>query len=113
RRRIGSLMSHRIRIFVLPAIATGLLMPVAWAQKPPAPAPAPPPTTTPGRPTTANPAGSRPGQPRADLVIFPRGGAESHDGASIPHDMLLAGLCNNRVRQQVYASPHGDFSMQL
>jgi len=106
-------MSHRIRIFVLPAIATGLLMPVAWAQKPPAPAPAPPPTTTPGRPTTANPAGSRPGQPRDDLVMFLRGRVASHDGAPIPHDMLIERLCNNRVRQQVYASPHGDFSMQL
>jgi Tetratricopeptide repeat len=106
-------MSHRIRIFVLPAIATGLLMPVAWAQKPPAPAPAPPPTTTPGRPTTANPAGSQPGQPRDDLVMFLRGRVASHDGAPIPHDMLIERLCNNRVRQQVYASPHGDFSMQL
>jgi len=106
-------MSHRIRIFGLPAIATGLLMPVAWAQKPPAPAPAPPPTTTPGRPTTANPAGSQPGQPRDDLVMFLRGRVASHDGAPIPHDMLIERLCNNRVRQQVYASPHGDFSMQL
>jgi len=27
--------------------------------------------------------------------------------------MLVERVCNNRVRQQVYASPHGDFSMQL
>jgi outer membrane protein assembly factor BamD (BamD/ComL family) len=106
-------MSHRIRIFLLLAIATGLLMPVALAQKPPAAAPQPPPSSTPGRPATAAPAGSQPNQPGDELVMFLRGRVATHDGAPVPHDMLVERICNNRVRQQVYASLHGDFSMQL
>jgi Tetratricopeptide repeat len=106
-------MSHRIRIFPLLAIATGLLMPVALAQKPPAPAPAPPPSSTPGRPATAASPGSQPNQPGEELVMFLRGRVATHDGAPVPHDMLVERICNNRVRQQVYASLHGDFSMQL
>ena len=45
--------------------------------------------------------------------MFLRGRVATHDGAAVPNDMLVARVCNNRVRQQVYASPHGDFSMQL
>jgi len=48
-----------------------------------------------------------------DLVTFLRGRVATHDGAPVPHDVLVERVCNNRVRQQVYASPQGDFSMQL
>jgi tetratricopeptide (TPR) repeat protein len=46
-------------------------------------------------------------------VIFLQGRVAIRDGAPIPNDMLIERVCNNRVRQQVYASPQGDFSMQL
>jgi hypothetical protein len=45
--------------------------------------------------------------------MFLQGRVETHDGTVVPHDVLVERVCNNRVRQQVYASPHGDFSMQL
>src|SRR6266849_3985756 len=104
-------MSHRIRIFVVLAIAMALLAPDTLAQKPPAPAP--PPSTSPSRPATPSNPSSQPSQPREDLVMFLRGRVATHDGAPVPNDMLVERVCNNRVRQQVYASLHGDFSMQL
>jgi hypothetical protein len=45
--------------------------------------------------------------------MFLRGRVAIQDGAPVPNDMLVERVCNNRVRQQVYASLHGDFSMQL
>jgi Tetratricopeptide repeat len=45
--------------------------------------------------------------------MFLRGRVAIQDGAPVPNDMLIERVCNNRVRQQVYASLHGDFSMQL
>jgi outer membrane protein assembly factor BamD (BamD/ComL family) len=45
--------------------------------------------------------------------MFLRGRVATHDGAPVPHDMLVERVCNNRVRQQVHASSRGDFSMQL
>jgi hypothetical protein len=45
--------------------------------------------------------------------MFLQGRVATHDGAPIPNDVLVERVCNNRVRQEVYASPHGDFSMQL
>jgi outer membrane protein assembly factor BamD (BamD/ComL family) len=45
--------------------------------------------------------------------MFLRGRVATHDGARVPADMLVERVCNNRVRQQVYASSGGDFSMQL
>jgi len=45
--------------------------------------------------------------------MFLRGRVATNDGAPIPNDMLIERVCNNRVRQEVYASPNGDFSMQL
>jgi tetratricopeptide (TPR) repeat protein len=45
--------------------------------------------------------------------MFLQGRVATHDGTVVPHDVLIERVCNNRVRQQVYASPHGDFSMQL
>jgi len=50
---------------------------------------------------------------REDLVMFLRGRIATHDGAPVPNDVLVERVCNNRTRQEVYASPHGDFSMQL
>jgi Tetratricopeptide repeat len=104
-------MSHRMRIFVVLAIAMALLVPVTAAQKPPAPAP--PSSTSPSRPATPSNPSSQPSQPREDLVMFLRGRVATHDGAPVPHDVLVERVCNNRVRQVVYASLHGDFSMQL
>jgi len=45
--------------------------------------------------------------------MFLRGRVATNDGAPVPYDVLVERVCNNSVRQQVYASPHGDFSMQL
>src|SRR6266446_2804236 len=104
-------MSHRVHIFLVLAIALGLLAPDTVAQKPPAPAP--PPSTPPSRPATPSPLSSEPSQPREDLVMFLLGRVATHDGAAVPNDMLVERVCNNRVRQQVHASSRGDFSMQL
>jgi len=104
-------MSHRIPIFVVLGIAMALLAPDTVAQKPPALPP--PPSTPPSRPATPPALGSEPSQPREDLVMFLRGRVATNDGAPVPYDVLVERVCNNSVRQQVYASPHGDFSMQL
>jgi len=48
-----------------------------------------------------------------DLVMFLRGRVATNDGTRLPHDVLVERVCYNRVRQQLYASPQGDFSMQL
>jgi hypothetical protein len=106
-------MSHRMGIFVLLAITMALLVPDTVAQKPPAPAPAPPPSTPSSSPATPSPPNSEPSQPRENLVMFLRGRVATRDGTPVPNDMLVERVCNNRVRQEVYASPHGDFSMQL
>src|SRR5690242_488454 len=98
-------MSHGIRILVVLAIAVAFLAPETVAQKPPAPAPPPPSPTAPSRSATPFPASSEPNQPREDLVMFLRGRVATQDGALIPHDMLVERVCNNRVRQDVYASP--------
>ncbi len=45
--------------------------------------------------------------------MFLRGRVAIHDGGSIPNDVLIERVCNNRVRQNVFASLQGDFSMQL
>jgi hypothetical protein len=105
-------MSHRIRAFVLLAIAIALLVPVAVAQKP-APAPSPPPSAPPTRSGVPSPPNSDPTQPREDLVMFLRGRVTTDDGTPVPNDMLVERVCNNRARQEVYASSRGDFSMQL
>ena len=41
------------------------------------------------------------------------GRVSSNDGSSLPNNVMVERICNNRVRQQVYASAKGDFSMQL
>jgi hypothetical protein len=106
-------MSHRSSIFVELALAMGLLVPVASAQKPPAPAPAPPPSTTPGRSATPAPSSSQPGQPEVDLVTFLLGRVATGDGTPVPNDVLVERICNATVRQQVHATSRGDFSMQM
>ncbi len=45
--------------------------------------------------------------------MFLRGRIATQDGTIIPTDLLVERVCNNRVRQEVYASPGGDFNMQL
>ena len=98
-----------MRIFVELGLAMGLLVPVALAQKPPSP----PPPTPPSRPATPTPSSTPPGQPREDLVMYLRGRVATDDGTPVPYDALVERVCNNKVLQQVYASSHGDFSMQL
>jgi hypothetical protein len=100
-----------MRIFVELALAMGLLVPVALAQKPPAPAP--PPATPPSHPATPTPSSTRAGQPKEDLVMFLLGRVATDDGTPVPHDVLVERVCNARVRQQVYATSRGDFSMEL
>ena len=106
-------MSHRIRNFVMMAIAMALLVPVAVAQKPPAPAPPPSPSAPPSRPATPAPSSSQPGQPELDLVMFLMGRVATSDGAAVPNDVLVERVCNASVRQQVHATSRGDFSMQM
>jgi len=105
-------MSHRMRMVLL-AIAITLLAQEAVAQRPPAPAPQPPPTAPPGRPSSTPGPSSEPTLPRDDLVMFLRGRIATPDGSPVPSDLLIERVCNNRTRQEVYASRHGDFSMQL
>jgi tetratricopeptide (TPR) repeat protein len=45
--------------------------------------------------------------------MFLRGRVATNDGTPVPYDVLVERVCNNWVRQQSYASAHGDFSMQL
>lgn len=104
-------MTPRMRIFVVPALAVGFLVPVAFAQKPPAPAPPPP--SPPSQPANRIPSTTPPGQPREDLVLFLLGRVRTDDGTPVPHDALVERVCNASVRQQVYATSGGNFSMQL
>jgi hypothetical protein len=108
-------MNHRMRIFIVLALATPLLVPVTVAQKPPAPAPSPPPppSTPPSRPANSPLPSSEPSEPTGDLVMFLRGRVATDDGTPVPFDVLVERVCNNSVRQQLYASSRGDFSMQL
>jgi hypothetical protein len=108
-------MGRSMRIFVLLAIALAILLPDALAQKPPAPAPppGPPPSTSPSRSTIPSSPNSQPSEPAADRVMFLGGRVATSDSSPIPNDVLVERVCNNKVRQEVYTSPHGDFSMQL
>jgi Tetratricopeptide repeat len=108
-------MNPRMRIFAELALGMGLLVPVALAQKPPAPAPPPsaPPPASPSHSATPTASSTPPGQPREDLVMFLLGSVATDDGTPVPHDVLVERVCNTMVRQQVYASSRGDFSMEL
>src|SRR5882672_3065902 len=100
-----------MRIFLVLAIAMALLVPVTVAQKPPVPTPPTPPSIPPNRPAT-HPT-SEPSQPTGDLVMFLRGRVATDDGTVVPRDVLVERVCNARVRQQVYATFGGAFSMEL
>src|SRR5260370_37090893 len=106
-------MIHRIRNCVVIGSAMALLVPVAVAQKPPAPAPPPLPSAPPSRPATPAPSSSQPGQPELDLVMFLMGRVATSDGAAVPNDVLVERVCNASVRQQVHATSRGDFTMQM
>jgi len=45
--------------------------------------------------------------------MFLLGRVATDDGTPVPHDALVERVCNDRVRQQVYATSRGDFSMEL
>ncbi len=45
--------------------------------------------------------------------MFLMGRVATNDGSQVPTDAMVERVCNNQVRQQVYASSRGDFSMQL
>src|SRR5690242_10088948 len=109
-------MSHRIRISVGLAFLSVLLAPISEAQKPPAPPPSPPSSPrsgTPSQPSLPINPNTSPVQPGEDRVVFLLGRITTPDGGALPMDVLIERVCNNKVRQQVYASPSGDFSMQL
>ena len=112
-------MKRHARIFVELALAIGFCAPIASAQKPPAPPPAPPPNpaptpnSSPNRSPGPDFSNSQPIQPADDLVTFLRGRVVTDDGTPVPNDLLVERLCNTSVRQQVYAAPGGDFSMEL
>jgi tetratricopeptide (TPR) repeat protein len=105
-------MNHRMHIFAGLAVVMGFLMPVALAQKPPAPAP--PPSTPPPNRSANPPLGSvQPNQPREDLIMFLLGRVATSDGTAVPTDALVERVCNASVRQQVHVSSRGEFNMQL
>ena len=107
-------MSQRVRIFVVLAFAILQLVPFAAAQKPPAPpSPAPSPAPTPNRPVGSSVPTSGPVQPPGELVMFLQGRVRTSDSTPVPHDVMVERICSNKVRQQVYTSPDGEFSMQL
>ena len=45
--------------------------------------------------------------------MFLSGRVTTDDGTPLPNNVQVERICNTKVRQQVYASGHGDFSMQL
>lgn len=103
-----------MRIFVAFGLAIGLLVPVAFAQKPPAPPPpSTPPRTSPTQPGNPASPSSQPTLAEADFVMFLTGNVAADDGSHLPSNVMVERVCNAKVRQQVYASPAGDFSMQL
>ena len=55
----------------------------------------------------------QPAQPETDFVVYLMGRIATNDGSPIPNDMLVERICSEHVRQQVYASSNGDFSMQM
>jgi tetratricopeptide (TPR) repeat protein len=45
--------------------------------------------------------------------MFLLGRVATDGGTSVPNDVLIERICNDRVRQQVHATSRGDFSMQM
>jgi tetratricopeptide (TPR) repeat protein len=113
---LGQIVNSQMRIFVVFGLAMGLLGPVVFAQKPapPPPPPSGPTRTPPTQPGNSAPPVSQPGsQPEADFVMFLTGNIAADDGSRLPSNVMVERICNAKIRQQVYASPAGDFSMQL
>jgi tetratricopeptide (TPR) repeat protein len=61
----------------------------------------------------SDPSLSQPSEPAGDRVMFLTGSIATSDGAQLPANVLVERICNASVRQQVYASPNGSFSMEL
>lgn len=106
-------MNHSRLSLIAMAVVIGLAPPVASAQKPPAPAPPPP--SKPTQPASPAPGSSQPTEPSApdDFVLFLRGRIATNDSTPLPNDTLVERICNNTVLQQVYATPSGDFTMEM
>jgi tetratricopeptide (TPR) repeat protein len=47
------------------------------------------------------------------MIMFLRGQVTTTDGSPVPNDVIVERVCGAQVRQQVHASPGGQFSMQL
>jgi hypothetical protein len=109
-------VNHHKRIFVGLSLGLALLVPVAFAQKPspsPSPSPTPPPSTNTGRPPASTP-NTQPEQPLSEeRVMFLLGNVASNDGTALPNDVRIDRICDSKIRQQVFATSRGDFSMQL
>jgi tetratricopeptide (TPR) repeat protein len=45
--------------------------------------------------------------------MFLTGRVRTDDGTPVPYDAMIERVCNNSVRQQVYATARGDFTMQM
>ena len=41
------------------------------------------------------------------------GRVSTNDGTALPNNVMIERICNANVRQQVYATSAGDFTMQL
>lgn len=104
-----------MRITALLALSLTMLAPLGLAQKPPAPPPSGPPRTPPPTtgPTAPAPTNTNPIQQSGDRVVFLIGRLKTNDGSPLPNNAMVERICNNRVRQQIYASSGGDFSMEL
>ncbi len=104
-----------MRILLELALAIGILAPLASAQKPPAPAPPPtaPPPTSPGRPINQPSTNPTFGESATDFVMYLEGRVTTDDGTAVPHDVMIERVCNAGIRQQVYASARGEFTMDL
>ena len=103
-------------------LAAALLGPGTFAQKPPSPSPqpSPPPSNGGNNPGTPNniptgplSLGSQPDRAMGDRVTYLTGRVATSDGTALPSNVVVERLCNARVRQQVYATLHGDFNMDL
>lgn len=101
------------RFILLLVFGVSFLPAVAVAQKPPPPPPAPAPAGPSSGPANFPVRGSEPIQPAEDFVLFLRGRVATGDSTPVPNDVVVERVCNNKVRQQLYATSQGDFSMQL
>jgi len=106
-------VNRRRRILVELLLALGILAPFATAQKPPSPPPGPAPSPPPTRQPGSSPSNLPSGPPDLDRVMLLLGQVSVSDGTPVPTDTMVERVCNENVRQQIYAAPGGGFSMQL